>query len=140
VKLMNSLDMYSPPLSSCSSLIFASSWFSAVALNSLKACLALSLQGHGSSEGRRIIKEGDPVAETFWVLSTINHIMPAAWSAFQLPCFKFVLLPFLRSCTDCRWLRYAGNDAPKRLSAKPSLHVTIPGVVVVGVEFVKKRN
>jgi len=59
---------------------------------------------------------------------------------FQLPCFKFVLLPFLRSCTDCRQLRYAGNDAPEHLSVKPSLYVTIPGVVVVGVQFVKTRN
>ena len=55
----------------------------------------------------------------------------------QLPCFEFVLLPFLGNCTDCRQLTYTGNDAPEPLSAKPSLHVTIPGVVVVGVQFVK---
>lgn len=38
VNLMNSVDIYFPSLSSWSSLIFALSWFSTVALNSLNKC------------------------------------------------------------------------------------------------------
>src|SRR6266581_3670460 len=75
-------------------------------------------------------------------LCVLNHQPHNASSLvrFQLPCFEFLLLSILGSLADSGSGGCAGNEAPERLSAKPSLHVTIPSVEVVGVEFVKEWN
>jgi hypothetical protein len=75
-------------------------------------------------------------------LTRLNH-QPHNASSFvclDLPCFEFIILSFPGRYTDCRGLGSVGNNPPEGLSTIPSLHVTTPSVVVVGVEFIKGWN
>jgi hypothetical protein len=75
-------------------------------------------------------------------LSGLNH-QPHNTSSLvclDLICFEFLLLSIPGRYAECRDLGSARNDPPECLSTIPSLHVTTPSAVVVGVEFVKGRH